>query len=140
MISLRPTIVLAAILTVFVVSGCEKFDGYGCPDGTESWVRYELFMGRSGPDGEVVDDSEWAAFLDDTVTPRFPDGLTVLDGEGQWRGENSDVQREDSKVLIILAPEGDEANSLIDEISEEYKSQFEQESVLKVVSRACVGF
>ena len=31
-------------------------------------------------------------------------------------------------------------NSLIDEVSEAYKSQFEEESVLKVVSRACVGF
>ncbi len=52
----------------------------------------------------------------------------------------SDPCVSNSKVLIILSPRGDEANYLIDEVSEEYKRQFDQESVLKVVSNACVGF
>ena len=80
------------------------------------------------------------SILERDVTPRFPDGLTVVDGSGQWRGESGEIQQEDSKVLIILSPRGDEANYLIDEVSEEYKRQFDQESVLKVVSNACVGF
>lgn len=52
----------------------------------------------------------------------------------------SDPCVSNGKVLIILSPRGDEANYLIDEVSEEYKRQFDQESVLKVVSNACVGF
>ena len=137
---IRAVIVLVATMTVLTVSGCGLFDGYKCPDDMDAWVKYELFMGRSGPGGALVDDTEWTAFLNETVTPRFPDGLTVIDGSGQWRGESGEIQQEDSKVLIILSPRGDEVNYLIDEVSEEYKRQFDQESVLKVVSNACVGF
>ena len=100
-------IVLVATITSFVVSGCEFFEGYKCPDDMDSWVKYELFMGRSGPNGDVVDDAEWTAFLDDVITPRFPDGLTVVDGYGQWRGESGEIQQEASKVIIIVAPRSD---------------------------------
>ena len=97
-------------------------------------------MGRGIDQGEVVDDAAWAAFLADIVTPRFPDGLTVLDGQGQWRGESGLVQMERSKLLVILAPPGDAAPRLLDEISDEYKRRFDQESVLRVVYDTCASF
>ena len=96
-------------------------------------------MGRGGPSGEVVDQDEWDQFLADTVTPRFPDGLTVLDGRGQWRGSDGAIQKESSKVLIILAPD-EYADDLIEEISDEYKRRFDQDTVLKTVSQTCVAF
>ena len=73
-------------------------------------------------------------------TPRFPDGLTVLDARGQWSGAEGLVQKERSKVLVILAPPGGDEMRLIDEVSDEYKARFAQESVLRVVSDACVSF
>ena len=85
-------------------------------------------------------DAAWEGFLGDTVTPRFPDGLTVLDGRGQWRGAEGLVQKERSKVLVILAPPGGDEMRLIDEVSDEYKGRFAQESVLRVVYDACVSF
>ena len=99
-------------------------------------------MGRSGPeDGDIVDDAEWDTFLADTVTPRFPDGLTVLDGSGQWRGSDGQIQREASKLLIILAPiDHEQAEDLIEQVSNEYKTRFEQEAVLKTISKTCVAF
>lgn len=33
----------------------------------------------------MVSDEDWRAFLAAEVTPRFPDGLTVIDAAGQWR-------------------------------------------------------
>ncbi|MCY4654064.1 MAG: DUF3574 domain-containing protein [Dehalococcoidia bacterium] len=106
----------------------------------DEFVNYQLFMGRSTADGMTVSDDEWAAFLEDTVTPRFPDGLTVLDAAGQWRGSDGVIQKEQSKLLIILAPPGDEPSRLISEISEAYKVRFSQESVLKVIGNECVSF
>ena len=97
-------------------------------------------MGRSGPEGEVVSDEAWDAFLADTVTPRFPDGLTVLDGRGQWRGSEGLIKKERSKLLVILAQPGGGKLQLIDEISDEYKRRFNQESVLQVVDEACASF
>ena len=121
-------------------ASCSGTEDSTCPEGTEPFVKYELFMGRSGPDGEVVDDQSWDAFLADTITPRFPDGLTVLDAQGQWRNSEGQILKERSKVLVILAPPGESAPPLIDEVSDEYKRRFGQETVLEVTSDACVSF
>ena len=92
-------------LTVAVVAAaaCSGSTAPPCPERTDRFVKYELFMGRGGQQGEVVDDAAWAAFLDDTVTTRFPDGLTVLDAQGQWRDSAGLVQQERSKLLVIVA-------------------------------------
>ena len=131
-----------AIVVCFTLAAiaCSETDAPSCPEGTEQYLEYQLFMGRSGPDGEVVDDAAWDAFLADTVTPRFPDGLTVLDGRGQWRGADGRINGERSKLLVILAPPDYDKTRLIDEISDEYKRRFGQESVLQVVDDACVSF
>ena len=72
-----------AILTFLALAGmmlaaCTVSTAPACPEGADQWVKYQLFMGRSNQTGEVVDDAAWATFLGDTVTPRFPDGLTVI--------------------------------------------------------------
>ena len=127
--------------TAFVSAACYSGSEEDCPKGSERWIEYQLFMGRSGPDGAVVDDEAWESFLADTVTPSFPDGLTVLDAKGQWRGSSGEIQREASKQLIILAPSEDKgAADRIEQIANDYKTQFEQESVLKTVSETCVSF
>ena len=74
------------------------------------------------------------------MTPRFPDGLTVLDAQGQWRDSEGLVQKERSKLLLVLVPPGDDGKRLIREVSDEYKRRFGQESVLRVGSDACVTF
>ena len=112
------------VVSALTLVACSDGDSFTCPDGSEAFVRYELFMGRSGPGGEVVSDQAWDAFLGDTVTPRFPDGLTVLDAQGQWRDSEGQILKERSKVLVILAPPGDDPKGLIDEVSDEYKRRF----------------
>ena len=72
--------------------------------------------------------------------PPFPRRIDRPDGRGQWRDSTGTIQRERSKLLIILAPPGEEGLRLIEEVSEEYKRRFSQESVLRVVSPACVAF
>lgn len=111
-----------------------------CPDGSDRYAEYQLFFGRSTADGSEVSDEQWAAFLADTVTPRFPAGLTVLDAAGQWRDDSGAIQRERSKVLWILAAPGEETLRLIDEISAEYERRFNQDSVLRIHRTACASF
>ena len=134
---MRAAIVVCLVL---VAVACSETGEPSCPEGTDRFVEYQLFMGRNGPDGEVVDDEAWDTFLTDTVTPRFPDGLTVLDGRGQWRGSDGLIKKERSKLLVILAQPGDDKMRLVDEVSDEYKRRFSQESVLQVVDDACVSF
>ena len=138
---MRAVLIVLIASAAFAGFGCDSVFDKGCPDKFELWVEYQLFMGRSGPDGDIVDDAEWNAFLADAVTPRFPDGLTVLDGNGQWRGAEGQIQREESNILIILTPIDDEqSQDLIEQVVNEYKTRFEQESVLKTVDKTCVAF
>ena len=135
--TLQPTLLLIA---VFLLAGCGAYPVSTCPEGTDAFTEYRLYFGRSSAGVEVVSDEAWGAFLADTVTPRFPDGLTVVDGAGQWRDSAGVVQRERTKVLIILTSPGEEGLRLTDEISQEYESRFSQETVLRTVGAACVSF
>ena len=130
----------SAMFAVILATACSAGSELSCPEGTDRFVKYELYMGRSGQSGEIVDDAAWDTFLGDTVTPRFPNGLTVLNAQGQWRDSEGAVGKERSTILVILAPPGDEGLRLIDEISDEYKVRFNQESVLEVASETCVSF
>ena len=110
-----------------------------CPPGTEQFAEYRLFFGRSQGTVEVVSEEAWRAFLADEVTPRFPDGLTVLDAAGQWRGDSGAIVRERTKLLLILAPPGADAMQRTDEIADAYKRAFGQSNVLRVVAQACAS-
>ena len=115
-------------------------DPESCPPGTEQFAEYRLFFGRSQGTIEVVSEEQWRAFLADEVTPRFPDGLTVLDAAGQWREDSGEIVRERTKLLLVLAPPGENAMQRTDEIADAYKRAFGQSSVLRVVTEACVSF
>ena len=105
------------------------------------WARTELYFGTSRPHGAPVSDERFNRFLDQQVTPRFPDGLTLLTGVGQFRNSSGVIVQERSKVLILLYPLTDtDASNRIEAIREIYKVMFEQESVLRVDSRAGVSF
>ena len=100
---MRIAILACLALALVAAAACADTDTLACPEGTDSFVEYTLFMGRSNQSGEVIDDAAWADFLEDTVTPGFPDGLTVLDAQGQWLGFEGGILKERSKLLIILA-------------------------------------
>jgi hypothetical protein len=104
------------------------------------WMRTELYFGTDSHRG-VVTDEAFAEFVDRQVAPRFPGGLTLLTGDGLYSDSKSVPRKERSKVLIILIPRNKRnANHLIQEVRDAYKKQFEQESVLRVDSRAVVSF
>jgi len=112
-----------------------------CREGAFPMSRLELYFGTQYPGGAPVMQSEWAAFLDEEVTPRFPDGLTVLTGNGQWRNSQGIVTKETSAVLIILYEPSAEKETAIQDIRAAYKDRFQQESVMRVdAGEQCVSF
>ena len=69
----------------------------------ENRARTELYFGLAKPGGvKEVSADEWRSFLDGFVTPRFPEGLTVCDAYGQWRNDQGVVQKESTKLLILI--------------------------------------
>jgi hypothetical protein len=101
---------------------------------TDPFIRTELFFGSERPNKPEVSDVEFKQFLDQEVTPRFPDGLTVLKGFGQFRESDGTIVQESSFVLILLYPRETlrDSSSKIEELRTLYKERFEQESVLRV--------
>lgn len=128
------------VLLVHLAAPGLRADAPPCPAGTDRYAEYRLFFGRSRGGVEVVSDADWRAFLAEEVTPRFPDGLTVVDAAGQWRGSSGAVERERAKMLLVLAAPGPEGMRRTTEIAEAYKRTFGQSSVLRVVARACASF
>jgi hypothetical protein len=102
--------------------------------------RTELFFGRNSAAGEISQ-QDFQHFLDDVVTPLFPDGLTVIDGQGQFRASaNSAVENEKAKVLILLYRFDQQESDKIEEIRSRYKARFAQQSVLRVDEPVCASF
>jgi len=100
----------------------------------EKFVRTELYFGRNIPEGGTISELDWQRFVDEVVTSRFPEGLTILDADGQWRGKDGRIAREESKVIVLLYPrkERKAIDVKIEEIRSEYKKRFKQEAVMRI--------
>ena len=114
--------------------------GFVCLGSAHAMARLELLFGTSRPQGGVVTEKEWAMFLDTEVTPRFPAGLTVLNGPGQWRGGDGRVAKEQSRILVIWHEPNDRTEADIEAIRSAYKARFAQQSVMRVDGTSCVSF
>jgi hypothetical protein len=101
----------------------------------------QLLFGRNIGGRLRVSEAAWRRFVAREVTPRFPDGLTIIDASGQWRDRRRGaIVHEPSKLIeIILTGRGDDQNRL-DAIVAAYKRQFRQGSVGVIVQSACVAF
>ena len=70
--------------------------------GSNLWNRTELYFGSGKPDGSSVTEKQFREFVDREVTPRFPNGLTLLTGYGQFRNSSGKVVKEQAFVLVLL--------------------------------------
>lgn len=134
----------AALVLALLLSGCVSVDIDGaspvCRPGLQPRITADLYFDRNSGPSLVVSDADWARFLDEEITPRFPDGLSVSDIAGQWKGEDSLVVREPAKVvMIVLSGEAGEYARL-DAVRDAYRKRFGQESVMLVQRQACLGF
>jgi|SRR5579884_2738057 len=102
-------------------------------------MRTTLYFGLSHPSG-TISESQWQIFLRDEVTPRFPDGLTVWEANGQWRRSDGHIGRERAKVLLLVHEEKPPVRAAITEIVSRYKQNFHQESVLWETAPVCAAF
>lgn len=111
-----------------------------CNPPSQIMSRLELLFGMKKSDGTEVSEDDWRTFLDTEVTPRFPDGLTVLTGYGQWRNQSGVVGKETSRVLLIWLKASADNNAKIESIRGAWKSQYKQESVMRIDDTSCVSF
>ncbi len=80
-----------------------------------------------------------APFLNEVVTSRFPDGLSVFDSAGQYREPTGRIVRERSKRLVVIVFDAPAHKAKVVEIVEACKQRFGQYSVFRVEQPVCAG-
>lgn len=120
-----------AIVLALLLSACASMPPRFGVEG----VSDRFFCGRSIPGGGEVTDADVDAFLDEVVTPRFPEGFTAWTAVGNWRGE-----RERTLVLEFLHPYGRELDEKVREVAAEYRRRFRQQAVMRVTEPAFIQF
>ena len=129
---------LLAVLVILVLgglSGCTSVES-----SQQGWQTSTLYFGRNIGRTEGVSEKDWGSFLNETVTPKFPEGLTVVDGLGQYQADDKTLIKERSKILILVHPKDEKIRGEVKAIIDSYKAQFKQESVLWVEARSKVSF
>lgn len=110
-----------------------------CPVAMQTLDR--LYLGRARPGGGAeVSDEELRRFLADVVTPRFPQGLTWLPAQGQWREADGRIVAERSVVLELVHEGSAAERTRVAEIADAWRQRFQQEAVLRLTHLACVTF
>ncbi|MBF5014732.1 DUF3574 domain-containing protein [Burkholderia pseudomultivorans] len=109
--------------------------------GEHAALQADLLFGRDIAGRAPVSDAERAAFLADVVTPRFPDGFTYWDAQGQWRDRvTGRITQEASFVVRIVADDTPDTRTRLNAIRDAYAQRFHQESVGITLVPVCASF
>jgi len=111
-----------------------------CTAPAKPLMRAEMYFGRNIGGHLGVGARQWARFVARELTPRFPGGFTVIDGQGQWRGPSGAIVHEPSKIVIVFAPDNIRLHEAVAAAAVAYKQRFKQDSVAVVTRPVCVAF
>ena len=101
----------------------------------------ELFFGRNIGGRGPLTDAEWAEFSAQVITPSFPDGFTVFDGDGQWRNPPTGaIARDRTKILLVAVKRSPDLASRLQAVIDAYKGRFHQQSVGVITRDSCAAF
>jgi hypothetical protein len=89
--------------------------------------------------GGTVSQSQWDQFVNEHITPRFPEGFTIVPAEGRYLQDGRTIA-EPSRLVILYYPRSRSADARIDAIARQYAEQFSQDSVLRADSSGRVRF
>lgn len=88
-------------------------------------LESRLYFGR----GRVTA-AQWAAFLQNNITPRCADGYTLLSGVGRWQDAAGQVEEEEVAILVICHDSTPEWRDKLSALREMYCHAFAQSSVM----------
>lgn len=135
------SLVISFLSLAYGLPSDKSFAAASCPVNGITMSKVELYFGLSMSGGGRIDPVAWQRFVDQEVTPRFPNGLTIEQVWGQWRDvKTGKTIQEPSHIVMILYKPSIEAERAIEDIRLAYKSQFQQDSVMRLDEINCVSF
>jgi hypothetical protein len=126
------------LLAAAALNGCAT-TAPPCPSGAHAAVMDLLYFGTGRPRGPDVTPREWIAFVHDQIAPRFPQGFSLLEAQGQWRNADGSVAHEQTHVLQLVHADDAATAQAVRDIAADYKKRFDQEAVLQVGTPACMS-
>lgn len=124
-----------ALILVLGLAGCASPPKpQACPAGQTPLRTAQLFLGAGAPG-----DRDLRRFVDQEITPRFPDGVTVVDGGDQWKGSANRMIRQASKVVLVVLPAGGDSQGKVEAVRTAYRSKFRQDPPVVLPPPACVA-
>jgi hypothetical protein len=128
------------IFSVLGVAACTTAEDAACPPGYRPAVLAEAYFGRAIGGRSDVSDAEWAVFAAAELTSRFPEGMSIADIAGQWRGSDGLIVRKAAKRVSLLLSEPERQRPALHEAAEAYRTRFTQDSVLLTETPVCARF
>ena len=119
-----------------LLAGCQTAPKPACPAGQAQLRTAQLFFTPRPP--AKLDETALRLFVDQEVTPRFPDGVTVVDGGGQWKGAENQMIRDAAKVVMIVLPAKGDPTAEVEAVRRAYRARFKQEPLVVLPPPACV--
>ena len=143
---------LGAIFLVLALGGCGTIQAMwkpkpraaaapaapACPAGQEHLRTAQLFLGRQAA-GAPIAAWDLQRFVEQEITPRFPDGVTVVDGGDQWKGSENKMIREASKVVLVVLPASGDTHHKVEAVRVAYRTKFKQNPVVVLPPPACTA-
>ena len=127
-----------------LLSGCtvewRREHATSCRGDEQPLIRDTLYFGASIPGGGEVDGDTWIQFENDTLTPAFPNGYTIVPAHGLWRGEDGTTTTEASRIVIIVHADTHSSAAAVRDVASRYRERFHQQSVLHEHSVVCAQF
>ena len=99
----------------------------------------ELVFGRVSEGEPGVSEAQFAKFLQQEVSRRFPDGLTVVDAQGRWLPPAGGAIHGPSKTVMIVLRGGADDRDKLEAVRAAYMQRFHQPSALLLTDQSCVS-
>jgi len=132
---------LAATAALLALAACTppQVAASSCPAPLRPAVEVDLYFGGDAGNGRAVSEAEWAAFVAAEVTPRFPDGLSVIDVAGQYREPSGRLVREKTKLLVVVVFDAPAHLGKVQAVIDAYNRRHSQNSVFRTEHAVCAG-
>ena len=132
--------IVAAAAALLALAGCaQPQQASSCPAPLRPATEVHLFFGGDAGNGRAVSEAEWAAFMAEEVTPRFPDGLSVIDVAGQYGEPSGRMVREKTKLVVVVVFDAPAHLSRVRAVIDAYNRRHNQNSVFRTEHAVCAG-
>lgn len=130
---------ILALACALSLAGCGQIPN-ACPSHLKSMQEADLYFGSDIAGAAAVSEEDWQRFVDQEIAPRLPNGFTVEDANGAWRGDDGKTVHEASKHLIVVLAGAPDEEARLEAIRTAYKRRFRQQSVLLAEHEICGSF